>query len=84
MNSTSNNTFNKKLAMARQYGGFICLLFFEVTSIIVFSNANVFDGNPWWQDKSVIYQIYPRSFKDSDGDGIGDLKGNIFDGSAII
>ena len=32
--------------------------------------------NKWWKN-SVVYQIYPKSFQDTNGDGIGDLNGVI-------
>ena len=37
--------------------------------------TNIMQRAPWWQT-GVIYQIYPRSFQDSNGDGVGDLRGH--------
>ena len=39
-----------------------------------FSMNTGYLGGEWWR-RAIIYQIYPRSFQDSDGDGLGDLRG---------
>jgi len=47
-----------------------------ITNNNIANDRTEISGRKWWKE-AVVYQIYPRSFKDANGDGIGDLKGII-------
>lgn len=48
--------------------------FFVGPSACIFLLVLICSANAWWENAN-FYQIYPRSFKDSNADGIGDLNG---------
>jgi len=53
----------------------ICI-FLSLVSENSFSQQPNNSDRKWWKE-AIVYQLYPRSFKDSDGDGVGDLNGII-------
>ncbi|KAJ8307399.1 hypothetical protein KUTeg_015483 [Tegillarca granosa] len=54
--------------------GWLALLVTVVALVLIYPRCRPADARAWWQ-KEVIYRVYVQSFKDSDGNGVGDLKG---------
>jgi alpha-glucosidase len=46
----------------------------SLSAVRTLAQSTTSGADPWWKH-AVIYEIYPRSFQDSNGDGIGDLNG---------
>lgn len=58
--------------------GLIVIFFIGLQSLFTFLQAQTNSFTlPSWIEKAVFYQIYPQSFQDSNGDGIGDIQGII-------
>jgi glycosidase len=70
--------------MKRKYNLFVWLMlalvsvsFMVQENNIIITGKNIIPACPAWVNNAVFYQIYPQTFNDSDGDGIGDLQGII-------
>ncbi|XP_048728393.2 alpha-glucosidase-like isoform X2 [Ostrea edulis] len=54
--------------------GWLALIITVVALVLIYPKCKSPDSRTWWQNE-VVYRIYVRSFKDSDGNGVGDLDG---------
>jgi len=61
----------KRFLLSAVLGSTLCLSFSFASAQVAPRDA---EGHEWWQH-AVFYEIYPRSYADSNNDGIGDLKG---------
>ena len=62
--------------MLRLFKSFLLIAVFAASASLsrVQAQAASSKADPWWKH-AVIYELYPRSFQDTNGDGVGDLNG---------
>lgn len=54
----------------------VLMRYIILISILILGTNGEVEEREWWET-TLIYQIWPRGFQDSDGDGEGDLKGRL-------
>nr|XP_022331218.1 neutral and basic amino acid transport protein rBAT-like isoform X4 [Crassostrea virginica] len=54
--------------------GWLALIITVVALVLIYPKCKSPDSRSWWQNE-IIYRVYVRSYKDSNGDGVGDLDG---------
>lgn len=77
LNSTSVSCLYRRLAHSTSLGVaglFLAGVMLPAVLPHAFGQTTATSSDPWWKH-AVVYEIYPRSYQDSNGDGIGDLNG---------